>query len=294
MAQLLIKRGANVDFVGPNGTALHLAFVNGDMKMVDLLLSNRATVNVTRPCDKKTMLHLFIDELLHRSDGHWSFPLLDIPDIIYKNMEYQDVYLRKLVELGCEVNAKDEEGNTALHIACTKLRDGEGCARIVLELGANINIENDEGETPFHRSLYYDGYRINADDFMMLYHHVQKLKALGLEVNPNNEKCCAQLLSEKEECDPEAECFTEESLAKMQQQRLDEIEKMQKTKIDRRTTLYKVLLEKSAILGEYSRNDKFRKIIDAENFSDEYPSYGFMLKLQDERGQKIAEAHDKK
>lgn len=293
--KLIDEKGpAGLNFVGPNGTALHLAFERGDMKMVDLLLSHGATVNLSRPSDKKTMLHLFVTELLHRSENPWSIPLFDIPDIICKMMEDEDVYVRKLVELGCEVNAKDKEGNTALHIACTKLRDGVGCASTLLELGADINIENNKGETPFDMSLNCQGYRMNADDFMMLYHHVQKLKTLGLEVNPKNEKCCAQLLSEKEECDPGAECFMEESMTEKHQERLDEIKKMKRIMIDSRTSLYKVLLEKSALLAEYSRNGEFRKIIDAENFSKEYPSFGFMLKLQDERGQNIGKADDEK
>lgn len=54
----------------------------------------------------------------------------------------------KLIEAGCNINAKDANGNTALHYTCaTKTYNRISMLRL-LQLGADINVENEEGKTP--------------------------------------------------------------------------------------------------------------------------------------------------
>ena len=45
-----------------------------------------------------------------------------------------------------DINAQDEQGNTALHNACAKGR--EGLVEALLKLGANRNVVNRQGQTP--------------------------------------------------------------------------------------------------------------------------------------------------
>lgn len=282
-AELLIKKGANINRNdnGMHGTPLHLAYDNGDNKMIELLLKNGGDVNAIRPYDDKTMLHIFVEQVMDRS---WR---LDDPmkvvaalDNIDKDVEH---HIPQLVKAGCNVNAKDTDGNTALHIACSNLTNGSSIVKILLELGADINLENNEGDTPFN-CTFHDMYRNNADDYMAVYHHVQKLKDLGMTVNPKNEKCCEKLLREREECDPHASCFVERNISKKHQQRLEEIEKMKKVKVDKSTSLYQVLFEDLKKLSLICKNNEINKVMEQKNFRKSYPWYGSMLQLQYQKG----------
>lgn len=54
--------------------------------------------------------------------------------------------VKLLVEYGCDIHQRDEEGWTPLHMACS---DGyPDIARYLLSLGANREIENECGEKP--------------------------------------------------------------------------------------------------------------------------------------------------
>jgi ankyrin repeat protein len=51
--------------------------------------------------------------------------------------------VRLLVEAGANVNARDHNGNTALHVSFTT-----DVAEELLKLGADVNARNNDGETP--------------------------------------------------------------------------------------------------------------------------------------------------
>jgi len=66
--------------------------------------------------------------------------------------------LAELVAGGIPVTAKDDDGNTALHFAA----QGEmGCVDKLLELGAEVNAVNNDGATPLIEAVKYGDYEIS-------------------------------------------------------------------------------------------------------------------------------------
>ncbi len=59
--------------------------------------------------------------------------------------------VRLLVNAGADVNAKDEDGNTALHHTFLKAVEEE-----LLKLGADVNARNKNGETPIFTAVSED------------------------------------------------------------------------------------------------------------------------------------------
>ena len=56
--------------------------------------------------------------------------------------------VKRLIELGIEIDARDYAGWTALHEACN--HDHTKIAEMLLEAGANVNSRSDTMETPLH------------------------------------------------------------------------------------------------------------------------------------------------
>ncbi|SFJ75113.1 ankyrin repeat domain-containing protein [Thermoflavimicrobium dichotomicum] len=56
--------------------------------------------------------------------------------------------IQYLIQQGADLNAQDEDGNTALHYAISKR--AKQIAEILLKAGANPNIQNEKGETPLY------------------------------------------------------------------------------------------------------------------------------------------------
>ncbi|XP_063408624.1 E3 ubiquitin-protein ligase MIB2-like isoform X1 [Mytilus trossulus] len=118
-------------------TAMHIAAANDRVEIASVLQSKgRADINI-RDSMKRTPLILAV------SQGK------------KKTMEL-------LITVGCDVNAQDSSGNTALHVAQVKKNLGQAVALdkaasssqdtaiicLLLESGASIEIKNDEGKTP--------------------------------------------------------------------------------------------------------------------------------------------------
>lgn len=156
-ARILIEAGANVNTVNPVSDVplLHMVAKRGNLDQLNVLLSADRVDRNIKDCCQRTALHCLARLSLSRQE------------------EYQ-VLLQSLVLLlegdfsvckKIDLDATDEWGNTALHVAA---RYGNSeMADILLRNGADINLMDGCGETALHIAAR-DG---NQDTVVMLMKH---------------------------------------------------------------------------------------------------------------------------
>ena len=108
---------------GANFTALHLAALHGQRRVVQLLLRERAEVDSPN-AQGETPLH-----------------------VSSKNGHAQAVCA--LLASGASVNQTDQRGRTALHHCCAT-PGGKDVADALMEVKADVNLQDNEGNTPLH------------------------------------------------------------------------------------------------------------------------------------------------
>ena len=154
----LLEKGANVNAMGPNSGAIHVAAFNGHLEIVQLLLKNKADTNVQ---DKQGYYPL----QLAASKGH-----LAICNSLIKagaNIEAATLaggtalhvaaasnfgpVLNTLIKAGANIEAEDQEGNTPLSTAAALGR--HNIVKALLKVGANIESENKGKERPLLKAL---------------------------------------------------------------------------------------------------------------------------------------------
>ena len=215
MASLMVKQGADVNWIGPHfHTAIHHATIADKVEMVDWLLSSSAEVNING--DGRTPLHLAavrgnfaivklvadktkID--LKDSFGFSSFALAclrghrDIVDYLYSacpnrdDLDLEDSLriasenghinvMSFLLEKNANVNARSKTGETALSIACHGRhgqQDQLKAVQLLLENGAIINVIESRGYTPLTMALL----REQNDIAALLIQHGASLDAVS-------------------------------------------------------------------------------------------------------------------
>lgn len=139
----LLEAGADVNIKDKEGrTPL---FYTKRSKAAQLLLKAGADVNA-KDKDGKTPLHEYATTMEYLIYAHvWE-------------EQGNEKYFRKekinsiktLLEAGADVNAKDKEGNTPLHV----VRGDVENAMVLVEAGADIFAKNNKGERPFETTKY--------------------------------------------------------------------------------------------------------------------------------------------
>jgi ankyrin repeat protein len=130
LAMLLLEHGADVNRRdNANETPLHLAIRRNRFKLAGALLENSADA-IAVNSKGQTPLHTL-------SEGQ-----------VYDEGDTLKLAVLLLNQDGVEVNKRDRDGETPLHLAMRW--DRFVLAGTLLENGADTNAENNEGKTPFH------------------------------------------------------------------------------------------------------------------------------------------------
>lgn len=174
LAAFLLEKGADPNANGSGYTALHIAVRRGDVRLVKELLARGADPDVRlvkatparrisddvalpRPLVGTTPLWLAAYygqvEILRELAAHNATPTLTsnngatvLMAAIGRNQMNALEMVKILADLGIDVNAADEEGNTALHRAASSGFDP--LVQFLVERGAELEAENTKGETP--------------------------------------------------------------------------------------------------------------------------------------------------
>jgi ankyrin repeat protein len=143
MFRYLVKKGAKINKINRNGdNPLIYAAINCKTKYLSLLINSGESCSV-----KNKELSTPIMESLRHSDP-------DYRDF-YKTAKQWRFYryqtITKLVRHGCDINAKNIYGNSALNIAC--YHGFLDIIEFLIKQGSKVNLQDNNGNTPLHSAV---------------------------------------------------------------------------------------------------------------------------------------------
>jgi ankyrin repeat protein len=140
VVQLLLAKGADVDAVGPDGTALSLAAARESIELVELLLKHKANPNLEDFRGKRPLHNAArrgnerIAELLLDHGADMNARMIGDETALHEAMKYRHLSLMQLLlERGADVNLETAHG-TILHQAEQQQR--EDAVKLLLKYGA--------------------------------------------------------------------------------------------------------------------------------------------------------------
>jgi ankyrin repeat protein len=157
----LISQGVDINAKNADGqTALHIAVSNDNKKIVQFLIEKGADVN-TKNGNGRTPLdtilsrsqfqisrnphHAEIKELLLANGAQ----ILSIHGAVHSG-DLEKV--KEFLEQGTDINAKDEDGDTPLHIAVEQ--DYNDIAKLLIDRGADVNAGDQKDYTPLYSAIW--------------------------------------------------------------------------------------------------------------------------------------------
>ncbi len=174
----LLEDGADVNHLFPDGISyLHVAVVNNQPEIVDLLLKANANVNAVDPGTGATPLHLaalygrvdIATKLIKKGADVNANMKLNISPLLVATQFNQPQVIELLLNNKANIQHRDQEGFSALHFAAQNGNDI--IARILISHGANIKMQdNTRKATPLQ--IATEGKHMNV---------VQLLKEQGAE-----------------------------------------------------------------------------------------------------------------
>ena len=147
---LLLDHGARINYSVDGITPLHIAVLRQNIDFVELLLEYDADVTVCSDVDGTAYEFLQFHE---RGQAHDILkdlkienPMATITGLRIAVCSGREARIRRLLELGADINAKDEGGMTALLWASQQ--DSPPIMKLLLDNGADPNVRSDWGYTP--------------------------------------------------------------------------------------------------------------------------------------------------
>lgn len=127
--KFLLEKGAKIEYTGATGydmSILLIAISEDVQEAAELLVDAGANVNVVDPTD----------------NGNDDTPLM-----FAIRQDFDDAFIRKLIEKGADVNAANIDGDTPLHEITYSKEPKLDIGRLLIDKGANVNATNEDGKS---------------------------------------------------------------------------------------------------------------------------------------------------
>ncbi|XP_052081268.1 uncharacterized protein LOC127719286 isoform X2 [Mytilus californianus] len=148
ICKLLISNKAKVNMQdNENRSPLHLACQNKKSDIVEVLLETGANVKL---CDNggKTPLHVICER--YKRSFHFRPKIKkSLPMFVFEMSTKCKSITKSLIDHNAEVNARDNEGETPLLLAC-RYGDYELVKTILSSRKSDLNLQNSKGQTPLY------------------------------------------------------------------------------------------------------------------------------------------------
>jgi ankyrin repeat protein len=220
--KILTNQGVDVNNQNNiNGsTALHLAVINGHLDCVKLLLklgatsikleNGRTLVHLAAEYGHKNCLEFLVNEFpsdIHEVDNIGNTPLhLAFSDLASNKAQTNQECIGLLIDKDVEINKKNEEGDTPLHLAAQS--SNKECLKLLIEKMQSKDIDiheeifytNNNGETVIHMAAF--GGNIECLEYLIKQHCSKKSRQSILNQNNNDGEILLHLaaLSGSTEC----------------------------------------------------------------------------------------------